>query len=109
MDFFSEVIFVSYFSDRDSKDFGICPFLEATATKLTVAVLQRTLEYKKCELLYVYHASLSVIFALSALTRAMFVIAILGSDRSCPFMQEDKMWLFCHTGYPSPPLSQPLK
>ncbi|NXW23158.1 ZDHC2 Palmitoyltransferase, partial [Circaetus pectoralis] len=37
-----------------------------------VGVLQRTLEYKKFELLHVHHASLSVIFTLSALTRTMF-------------------------------------
>lgn len=60
-----------------------------------VTVLQRTLEYKKFGLLHVYHAYLSVIFTLTALTGAMFVITILGSDRRCPFMQEDvKMWLF---------------
>lgn len=75
-----------------------------------VGVLQRTLEYKKFGLLHVHHASLSVIFTLSALTRTMFV-ANLGSDRSCPLMQEDvKTWLFCHTGHPSlTSVSQSLK
>lgn len=35
--------FVSCFSDRDTKDFGICPFLEAAVTKLTMLVCCRGL------------------------------------------------------------------
>lgn len=63
---------MSCFSDKDTKDFGICPFLEAT--KVTMLLCYRGL-YKKFGN-SVYHASLSVIFPLSAPSRAMFVIAI---------------------------------
>lgn len=111
MDFFSEVVLYPI-SLAEIPRLQHLPVSRSYSSRADyVTVLQRTLEYKKFGLLHVYHAYLSVIFTLSALTGAMFVITILGSDRRCTFMQEDvKMWLFCHIGHIGlPSLSKPLK